>query len=85
MLDNLPEREGFIAVGYRCEEDQLLARRVMKAAQMREVDSKAAADLATIKDRQRALDTLKEQALATIHREPELIPPGEVQFLAHAR
>ena len=56
----------------------------MKAAQAREGDSKAAADLATIKDRQRALETLKEQALATIHREPELIAPGEVQFLAHA-
>ena len=84
LLDSLPEREGFITAGYRYEEDQLLAQRVMKAAQAREGDSKAAADLATIKDRQRALETLKEQALATIHREPELIAPGEVQFLAHA-
>ena len=73
LLDSLPEREGFITAGYRYEEDQLLAQRVMKAAQAREGDSKAAADLATIKDRQRALETLKEQALATIHREPELI------------
>jgi hypothetical protein len=56
----------------------------MKAAQAREGDAKAAAELSTIRDRQRALETLKEQALATIHREPELIAPGEVKFLAHA-
>ncbi len=84
LLDSLPEREAFITAGYRYEEDQLLAQRVMKAAQAREGDSKAAADLAAIKDRQRALETLKEQALATIHREPELIAPGHVHFLAHA-
>lgn len=84
LLDSLPEREGFLTAGYRYEEDQLLAQRVMKAAQAREGDAKAAADLATIKERQRALETLKEQALATIHREPELIAPGEVQFLVHA-
>jgi len=84
LLDSLPEREGFITAGYRYEEDQLLAQRVMKAAQAREGDTKAAADLATIKDRQRALETLKEQALATIHREPELIASGEIKFLVHA-
>jgi hypothetical protein len=84
LLDSLPEREGFITSGYRYEEDQLLAQRVMKAAQAREGDAKAAVELSAIRDRQRALETLKEQALATIHREPELIAPGEVQFLAHA-
>ena len=71
LLDSLPERESFITAGYRYEEDQLLAQRVMKAAQAREGDSKAAADLAMIKDRQRALETLKDQALATI----EVLPP----------
>jgi hypothetical protein len=35
LLESLPEREGFITAGYRYEEDQLLAQRVMKAAQAR--------------------------------------------------
>ena len=84
LLQTLPEREGFIESGYRYEEDMLLAQRVIKAAQAREGNAKAAADLERIKERQRALEALKEQALAAMRNEPELISAGEVNFLAHA-
>ncbi len=84
LLQTLPEREKFIESGYRYEEDMLLAQRVIKAAQAREGNAKAAADLERIKERQRALGTLKDQALAAMRNEPELISAGEVNFLAHA-
>jgi hypothetical protein len=41
-------------------------------------------ELTRIKERQRALSARREEALATLRREPELIAPGEVEFLAHA-
>jgi len=84
LFQTLPEREGFIESGYRYEEDMLLAQRVIKAAQAREGNAKAAADLERIKERQRGLETLKEQALAAMRNEPELISAGEVKFVAHA-
>ena len=84
MLHSLPERRDFIESGYRYEEDMLLAQRMMKAAQAREGDSKAAAELDRIRQRQRSLEYLKEQALGALRREPELIAPRAIRFLAHA-
>lgn len=51
MIASLPERERFIAAGYRYEEDNLLAQRVMVASRAREGDARAAADLDRIKER----------------------------------
>jgi superfamily II DNA or RNA helicase/transcriptional regulator with XRE-family HTH domain len=84
MLANLPERERFIETGYRYEEDNLLAQRVLTANKAREGDPHAAAELERIKQRQRSLEDLKQQALAALRREPELIEPREIEFLAHA-
>jgi len=84
MLANLPERERFIETGYRYEEDNLLAQRVLTANKAREGDPRAAAELERIKQRQRSLEDLKQQALAALRREPELIEPREIEFLAHA-
>ncbi|MFI5353199.1 MAG: helicase-related protein [Candidatus Binatales bacterium] len=84
LLETAAERETFITSGYRYEEDMLLAQRVQKAAQAREGDAKAASELERIRERQRAIETLKDQALATLRREPELIVPHEVRFLVHA-
>ncbi len=84
LLETVAERENFITSGYRYEEDMLLAQRVQKAAQAREGDAKAAAELERIRERQRAMETLKDKALATLRREPELIAPHDVHFLAHA-
>ena len=84
MLASLPERERFIDAGYRYEEDNLLAQRVVTANRAREGDAKAAAELEKIKVRQRSLDDLRNRAIAALRREPELIDPREVTFLAHA-
>jgi hypothetical protein len=35
-------------------------------------------------ERQRSLEDLKQKAIAALRREPELIEPHEIQFLAHA-
>jgi len=84
MLASPPERERFIEAGYRYEEDALLAQRVITANKAREGDSRAAAELERIKNRQRSLEDLKQEALTALRREPELIGPREVTFLAHA-
>jgi SNF2 family DNA or RNA helicase len=84
MLASLPERERFIEAGYRYEEDALLAQRVITANRAREGDNRAAAELERVKHRQRSLEDLKQQALAALRREPELIEPREIEFLAHA-
>ncbi len=47
-------------------------------------DSHAKGELTKIKARQRALQARKAEAIAVLQREPELIVPGEVTFLAHA-
>ena len=84
LLASLPERARFIEAGYRYEEDALLAQRVITANRAREGDTRAAAELERIKQRQRSLEDRKQQALAALRREPELIEPGEIEFLAHA-
>ncbi len=81
---SIPERERFIEAGYRYEEDNLLAQRVLTANKAREGDARAAAELERIRNRQRSLEDLKQRALATLRREPELVEPRAVIFLAHA-
>src|SRR5207248_2604567 len=41
-------------------------------------------ELARIKDQQRQLAQRRHQALAVLRREPELIDPRSVEFIAHA-
>ena len=62
LLESLPERERFIEAGYRYEEDMLLAMRVKKAADARQGDRKAAAELERIKERQRSLERLEAES-----------------------
>lgn len=84
MLASLPERERFIDAGYRYEEDNLLAQRVIVGNRARDGDAKAAIELDRIRARQRSLEDLKDRAIAALRREPELIQPREVTLLAHA-
>lgn len=50
----------------------------------REMKTLFSRELTRIKNRQRLLASLREEAIASLRREPELIAPGEVTFLAHA-
>lgn len=84
LLDTLPEREAFLRRGYDYQDAELAAVRARLAEKVRAQDSHAKGELTRVKERQRQLAAQREQALAVLHREPALIVPGEVTFLAHA-
>ncbi|HFD88116.1 MAG TPA: DUF3883 domain-containing protein [Gammaproteobacteria bacterium] len=84
MLEELPERETFVKRGFDFQEAELAAARAKLSRKAREGNKAAAQHLAEIKEQQRALSARRAKALAVLRREPELIVPGEVEFIAHA-
>lgn len=84
LLDTLPEREQFIQRGFNFQETELAAARVKQSDKARSGNSAAAKALKEIKDQQRSLAERRALAVATLRREPELIAPGDLTFLAHA-
>ncbi len=84
LLATLPERLDFLSRGYAYQDAELAAARSRLTERAREGDARAKGELARVKERQRVLEARREEALATARREPELIVPGEVTFLAHA-
>ncbi|NLO34549.1 MAG: DUF3883 domain-containing protein, partial [Candidatus Hydrogenedentes bacterium] len=83
-MASLPERESFLKRGYDFEEAELAKARIMLRQKEREGDKKAAARLTYIKTQQRELSSRRERAISIIRREPELLVPGDVDFIAHA-
>jgi len=84
LLDSLPEREDFIRRGYDYQEAELAAIRARLSEKVRAGDARAKGEITRIIERQRALASRREEALATLRREPELIAPDDVTFVAHA-
>ncbi len=84
LLASLPEREDFLRRGFDYQDAELAARRGKLTEKARAGDSRAKGELTEIKERQRNLAAQHEAILQSIRREPELIVPGEVTFLAHA-
>jgi len=84
MLDTLAERETFIKRGFDFQEAELATARAKLSRKAREGNKAAAQHLAEIKEQQRVLSQRRARALAILRREPELIVPGEVEFIAHA-
>lgn len=84
LLDSLPEREQFMRRGFDYQEAELAAARVKQSEKARSGNASAAKALKEVKDQQRSLAERRRVALATLRREPELITPGGVTFLAHA-
>jgi len=84
LLDTLPEREQFIRRGFDFQEAELAAARVKQSEKSRSGNAAAIKALKEIKVQQRSLAQRRDTALATIRREPELIAPGHLTFLAHA-
>jgi hypothetical protein len=84
VLGSLPGRLGFVARGYAYQDAELATVRARLTEKARAGDAKAQGDLTRVKARQRSLEARKQAALALLRREPELIAPGEVTFLAHA-
>jgi hypothetical protein len=84
LTASLPQRVEFLAGGYRAQENELLSMRARYREKADQGDPRAKAELTKIKQRQRGLQDQREQALAALQREPELIAPGEIVFIAHA-
>jgi superfamily II DNA or RNA helicase len=84
LLATLEERLDFVARGYDYQDAELAQARARLSDKARAGDPKARGDITKIRDRQRSLEARKQAALAVLRREPELIVPGEVVFLAHA-
>ncbi len=84
LSDALPEREQFIRRGFDFQEAELAAARVKQSEKSRSGNAAAIKALKEIKEQQRSLAQRRESALTSIRREPELIAPGHLTFLAHA-
>lgn len=84
LRETLAERESFLRKGYDYQEAELAAIRARISAAVRLGDPGAKGEHTRIRERQRRLIQRRDEALARLGREPELIAPGEVMFLAHA-
>ena len=84
LLATLLEREQFIRRGFDFQEADLAASRAKQSEKVRSGNTAAVKALKDIKEQQRSLAHRRATALATIRREPELIAPGNLTFLAHA-
>lgn len=84
LLADLPERLDFLRKGYDFQEAELAERRSKLRQKAQAGNARAVADLNAIKERQRVLEYHRDQALAMLEREPDLIAAGEAVFIAHA-
>ncbi|GIW78776.1 MAG: hypothetical protein KatS3mg105_0583 [Gemmatales bacterium] len=84
LVSTLAEREGFVARGFDYQEAELAAARAKQAEKARAGSAAAQKELARVKEQQRQLAQRRHQALAVLRREPELIRPRAVEFIATA-
>ncbi len=85
LLATMAERRDFIRRGFAYQEVELAeAREKQRAEKARTGNTAAAKALGGIKEQQRSLAHRRDMALATLTREPDLIGPGNIKFLAHA-
>ncbi|MGQ9756426.1 MAG: helicase-related protein, partial [Desulfotomaculales bacterium] len=84
LLATLAGREEFIRRGYAYQEAELALKRTRLAERAGAGDAAARGELTKVKKQQRELAGRIERSLAVLRREPELIVPGEVRFMAHA-
>jgi SNF2 family DNA or RNA helicase len=84
MLATLTEREQFIRRGFSFQESELAAARNRLSEKARGGNAGAMKAIGDIREQQRSLSSRRQLAIDTIHREPELVLPGKVVFVAHA-
>lgn len=84
LADTIPDREGFIHRGFDYQETELAVARARHSDKARSGNRKAIEALEEVKRLQRDLAMRRANALAVLRREPELIVPGAVVFIAHA-
>jgi len=81
---SLSSRQAFIEHGFTYQSAELAQARSRLTEKVNAGDSRARGELTRIKNRQKGLQARKADALAVLQREPELITPGAITFLAHA-
>jgi superfamily II DNA or RNA helicase/DNA-binding XRE family transcriptional regulator len=84
LAESIPERERFISQGFNYKEAELAAARARHSEKARKGNRKAIDALEEVKRQQRELTGRRENALAVLRREADLIAPGEITFVAHA-
>lgn len=80
----LPERENFVLRGFDYQEAEFAAARTKLSDKARSGNTGAQKELAHIRDQQRGLAVRKQETLAVMRRETELVNPRSVSFLTHA-
>ena len=84
LAATVEERVRFLQRGYASQEIELALQRTRFREKAEAGDPRAKGELTKIKARQRLLVHRREVALAVVRREPELVVPGEIAFIAHA-
>ena len=84
LRKSLSERQDFIERGFAYQVAELADARRRLTEKANAGDSRARGELTKIKARQKDLTLRKATSVAVVNREPELIAPGDVIFLAHA-
>lgn len=84
LLESLPEREIFLRKGFDFQDAELARQRSQLSEHAMAGDSKARAELAKVRERQRGLLERREAQLAALRREPEGLGGFDVSFVAHA-
>ena len=81
---SLPQRENFVERGLNFLEAELSAIRSRHAEKARSGNKKAQTALEDVRRQQRLVKARRDCTLSILRREPELIAPGAVVFVAHA-
>jgi SNF2 family DNA or RNA helicase len=84
LLEAVPQHESFIERGFDYQEAELAAARARHSEKARTGNRRAIEALEEVKAQQRLLSARRDNALAVLRHEPELIEPGEITFIAHA-
>lgn len=84
ILERMHEAEVFIQRGFDYQEAELAAARARHTEKARTGNPRAVEALEDVKRQQRHLASLRENALTVLRREPDLVAPGPITFIAHA-
>ena len=84
LEEDLHNRESEMRSGISFKQAGLARERSKMSKKSRQGDEDAASDLERVKTQQRSLLSELDDTIAAIRREPELIAPGELTFIAHA-
>jgi len=84
LLESMSEREGLLQRAFDFQEAELAIARAKHAEKARSGNRKAIESLEEVKKQQKQLANRRANGLAVMRREPELIMPGPVTFVAHA-